>query len=1045
MPGSCRVIVGTSPDKKKEKEMSIYSQYAERLSERHGALKRIDLTPVSWEEGYVPLVARRGPDHARRALGRFRETLIGERKRVREEQIVQLLNAQPTWDLLWRVPLGRAQSIRELVEQESRVVLLGEAGAGKTTALRHLAIDRPEGRLPAAADKEAGDRLLAITIDLPDVPNLGQASLPEYLAEDAEQRLSVTATPEFFEQVLVRGQAVLGLDGLDEIASPSERAAAIKQIESWVSEFPNCHYIIAARPNVYELGLGRDVFTHYVLTPWNEAVIEDLERAWNQELAGWMAEEPDRPYSVERSRFWQHLVWAMRSRDRLSISMEEAEEWLTEAVRADKALGLGRRKVPGEVQALLQQSVPELSFVQVDEGQLSFVVPLLYDVLAARALEALCVDSGVEAAWAEIDSRLAAAAWREMLELSLRFLAQSHPDLCEGLVMRLLSPDVFVGRDEDDLWESLLHRRLLLAASALRAGSDGLGQDVRQRVIDRLIAWMTDTEAAGREDAVNALLRLDGETYATERASEIAQGDSRSHDEASGYDLWSREAALLLLGRIGAVRVPEARIRQRVELLAARMEDDGEDARVQLAAATALGALGSSGALAESSGRSASAQGFVVERLIGCIRNPDAGIDLRVAVGEALSVIQSAARTHSDAPDVSILETLIALARAENGDERPPFSVQSAAAGALERVLSDGAAPEFIEQVWALVRDVEINDSVRTALAEALGHLGEAEAAAQVLIEIAQDPKVYPPGHKAALQALGRVGYADQAILDHVLQIARTKDRKVKDFERLEAARALGGLGHLDLSMQHMLMLIADKSIYRSTRNDALVYLGRLGSTGEADLDAAAIAVLQVWLNEENTTEDVRENAIESLCALRAGQDEIIRDMVAIIQNKATYPRVRRVTAAALGRFPVAQKDLVVEALSPVFYDPEEKSDLLRVPIARLLFLWGEDEHALAYLRLAAEQSYMAQVRYNASMVLLEIGELALGAAELLRLAQNPDISDVIRCDAIRALGSWGAGNGDVASALAGIVRDSEREPNVRDAAYASLGAITAH
>ena len=133
-----------------------------------------------------------------------------------------------------------------------------------------------------------------------------------------------------------------------------------------------------------------------------------------------------------------------------------------------------------------------------------------------------------------------------------------------------------------------------------------------------------------------------------------------------------------------------------------------------------------------------------------------------------------------------------------------------------------------------------------------------------------------------------------------------------------------------------------------------------------------------------------------------------------------------------------------MEALSPVFYDPEEKSDLLRVPIARLLFLWDEDEQALAYLRLAAEQSYMAQVRYNASMVLLEIGEVGLGTVELLRLAQNPDISDVIRSDAARALGLWMVGNKDIAPALVGIAQDAELEPNVRDAAYASLRAVTA-
>ena len=305
-------------------------------------------------------------------------------------------------------------------------------------------------------------------------------------------------------------------------------------------------------------------------------------------------------------------------------------------------------------------------------------------------------------------------------------------------------------------------------------------------------------------------------------------------------------------------------------------------------------------------------------------------------------------------------------------------------------------------------------------------------------------PRSIRPDTRAALEALGRVGYADQAILDQVLKIAQTKDRKVKDFERLAAAYALGGLGHADLAIQHMLMLIADKSLFRSTRNDALGYVGRLGSTGEADLDAAVVAVLQIWVNEENTTEDVRENAIESLRVLRAGQDEVIRDLVSVIQNKSTYPRVRRVAAAQLGRFPVEQKDMVVDALSPVFYDPDEKSDLLRVPIARMLFLWGEDEQALAYLRLAAEQSYMAQVRYNASMVLLEIGEVGVGTVELLRLAQNPEIADVIRCDAARALGLWMTGNEDVALAMAGITRDAALEPNVRDAAYASLRAITA-
>jgi hypothetical protein len=86
----------------------------------------------------------------------------------------------------------------------------------------------------------------------------------------------------------------------------------------------------------------------------------------------------------------------------------------------------------------------------------------------------------------------------------------------------------------------------------------------------------------------------------------------------------------------------------------------------------------------------------------------------------------------------------------------------------------------------------------------------------------------------------------------------------------------------------------------------------------------------------------------------------------------------------------------------------------------------------------------MAQVRYNASMILLEIGELEGGFAELIKLAQNPEIADPIRRDSLRALGLWALGQEDVAEAVSAIAQDATLESNVRAAAYASLGSIAA-
>ena len=72
----------------------------------------------------------------------------------------------------------------------------------------------------------------------------------------------------------------------------------------------------------------------------------------------------------------------------------------------------------------------------------------------------------------------------------------------------------------------------------------------------------------------------------------------------------------------------------------------------------------------------------------------------------------------------------------------------------------------------------------------------------KVLIELAQDAKIHPPGRRAAMEALGRVGYADQEIIDVLTRIATTKERKTKDFERLAASLAMNGVGELELALQ---------------------------------------------------------------------------------------------------------------------------------------------------------------------------------------------------------------------------------------------------
>ena len=911
--------------------MSDFTDYAERVSERYGVLKHIGQPELQLKEAGVSFQARRGPGYVLGDLAREDKALDGARGRARDDQIREVLGKRSYLDLLLSVPLGVGVSVSELVSREPRVVLLSKAGAGKSTALRSLAADRP-----SAADDEP----LVLLVSLAEFA-ASEQSLPEYLALDAEREMSLTLDAAFFQSVLSSGQAIVCLDGLDEVVGQEARLKVVEKIESWVEQFPRARYVVTARENAYEPTLARDSFAHYVLSPWSETVAADLEGAWVEAIKQWSEEE-----------IQEHLATAPR---------------------------------------------------------------LLRDVLAARDIVALFEGDKLDAGWQEVRSHLWDVSWRERVSLVFRFLSQEQPEAW-GKVMSLL-----LKAGANDPFEPVLHRHLLVAASLLACSdvSVDLDQEVRQTVVDGLFEWLKDADAAGRQEAVVALLQLPNEPYAAEQVLQTV-GDGES-------SAWTREAAALL-----AIKLHPADVSETIQALCARIDDAEEDTLVRQAASSALGYLGSIAVDDE-------VQNEIGELLNDRALDGEVPIDVRAALAESIHMVALAK------PEEGLVETLIALARGKGeGEVKVPYAVQMAAGrglGALAEQTEDSA---FVEQIWAVARDVEVDESVRAVLAGILGRTGDAQEAASILLEIAQNPKIYPPGRRDGLNALGELGYSDEAIVEALVTICQTTERKTKDFERLAAAQALGKLGHLDLSLQHLLMLIADKSIYRSTRNDALSLLGEMGFSGDEALDSALVAVLQVWITEENTTEDVREGAMASLAMLQAVSEEVVRDLIGVVQDKRSYPRVRRAAVGTLAKLPIEHKDVVVESISVPFYDSEEKGDLLRVPIARLLYLWGDEAQALDYLRAAAEQSYMALVRYRAGVVLQEIGDSETSVPTLLKVAADSSIADPIRCDAMRALSFWCAGDEALAEQLLPVFEEENPMPTVLEAAYAAAKSLLA-
>ena len=73
---------------------------------------------------------------------------------------------------------------------------------------------------------------------------------------------------DFFDNVLWTGQALVCLDGLDEIPTAGARAKVIEQIECLEETYPRSRYLVTARANAYSPTLDPDTWVHYTLLPW---------------------------------------------------------------------------------------------------------------------------------------------------------------------------------------------------------------------------------------------------------------------------------------------------------------------------------------------------------------------------------------------------------------------------------------------------------------------------------------------------------------------------------------------------------------------------------------------------------------------------------------------------------------------------------------------------------------------------------------------------------------------------------------------------------
>ncbi|UCE04673.1 MAG: SUMF1/EgtB/PvdO family nonheme iron enzyme, partial [bacterium] len=224
-------------------------------------------------------------------------------------------------------------SVNEALCNHRRLVTLGDPGSGKTTLLRYLTL------IYARDQAETGDwvkhkfgldesNMLPMLLYARQIGSFLQARFPMedgteghsivinyYLQYLKNQHIKLST--DFFETYLQEGNAVILLDGLDEVAQPDLRRRLSRLLESFVQAYPDCRFIVTSRIVGYK-GAAR-LGENFVTTTIRDFTMTDVENFlthWHRLVAvGQMGTGPSaETYAEDQTR---QLMTAIRSNERI--------------------------------------------------------------------------------------------------------------------------------------------------------------------------------------------------------------------------------------------------------------------------------------------------------------------------------------------------------------------------------------------------------------------------------------------------------------------------------------------------------------------------------------------------------------------------------------------------------------------------------------------------------------------------------------------------------------------------------------------------------
>ena len=176
-----------------------------------------------------------------------------------------------------RLGLGKVCQQRvsglKAVKEHDRLMVLGKPGAGKTTFLKHIAVECNKGefqsnRIPI---------FIPLKIFAEDAKSADDFCLLQYIHKEFTS--CGIADQSVTETVLRQGRGLILLDGLDEVPEKYSHKV-VKQISSFAQNYFSNRFIITCRIAAHKYRFQNDGFTYVEVADFNEKQIEGFANNW---------------------------------------------------------------------------------------------------------------------------------------------------------------------------------------------------------------------------------------------------------------------------------------------------------------------------------------------------------------------------------------------------------------------------------------------------------------------------------------------------------------------------------------------------------------------------------------------------------------------------------------------------------------------------------------------------------------------------------------------------------------------------------------------